>query len=123
MSGLMFVMVAPASAAPARLVATKAEGVTIEKVKAATAPIDVAQFEAGGKHYNVKCAGASGELACEIWGVEVNKLFVASADLKVCKDGNDFAIIGEKEGIAGKMVIIPSGMFVGDPSKRAVCGG
>jgi hypothetical protein len=106
-----------------KLVATKVDGVTLDQVKAATAPIPLARAEPDGKHVELRCAGATGELVCELWNTDSNTLLAASSDLKLCRDGNDVAVMSEKEGVRGRMIIIPTGLFIGDPAKRAVCGG
>jgi len=108
---------------PAKIVATKVEGVTLEKVKAATTPIDLATFDLAGKKFLLKCAGSTGQLACSVWDTAANTEVAASGDLKVCKDGNDVAIMTEKAALKGPKIVIPTGMFVGDPTKVAACGG
>ena len=121
---------APAAPAPAtggqqtppRIVATKVDGVTIEKLKAASTPIDVAKFDHNGKSYKLTCTGATG-LQCAAHDAKTNEIVAASTDLKLCKSGNDYAIMTEKEALKGPMIIFPNGMFVGDPNKTMVCGG
>jgi hypothetical protein len=111
-----------ALAANTRVVATKVEGVTMEQIKAATTPINVAKFEHNGGHLGVRCAGSTGQLVCDIWNLDTNTSLAGSSEVKLCKDGNDFALMGEKMG-AGKMIVLPGGVFLGDPSKAGSCGG
>ena len=120
---------APAAPAPAtgtqpvRIMATKMDGVTIEKLKAASTPMDVAKFDHNGKSYKLSCTGATGQLQCAAHDAKTNEIVAASTDLKICKSGNDVAIMTEKEALKGPMIIFPNGLFVGDPSKTMVCGG
>ena len=116
--------VAPTAPAGAtnRIVATKVDGVTIEQIRDAKAPIPVAKFDADNGKRGLRCYGPGGELSCEVWNLDTNQMIAASTDLKICKSGNDFAIMGEKVG-PNRLIIIPQGQHIGDPSKRLVCGG
>lgn len=113
----------PAPAQAPRIVATKVDGVTLEKLKAASTPMDVARFDHNGKSYKLSCTGATGQLQCAAQDAQTNEIVAASTDLKLCKSGNDFAIMTEKAALKGPVIIFPNGLFVGDPSKTLVCGG
>jgi hypothetical protein len=105
------------------VIAHKVDGVTREQIHDAKHPIPVARFQHHDHHMGVRCAGATGELICEVWNLDADKLVAASSDLKVCRDGNDIALLTEKEGMHGSWIIIPTGFFIGDPHKHPVCGG
>ena len=111
-----------AYAANIRVVATKVDGITLDQIKAATSPIPIARFDVDGAHRALKCAGSTGNLICEVWNTDKSELVAASSDLKICRDGNDFAVMGDKVG-PGKIIVIPTGLAVGDPTKTLVCGG
>ena len=118
----LLAMSTAAYAASTRVMATRFDGVTLDQLKAASTPINIAKFDVDGGHMGVRCAGSTGQLICEVFNMDRNELVAASSDLKVCKDGNDFALMGDKVG-PGKMIIIPNGLTLGDPTKQLVCAG
>ena len=111
-----------ASAAVNRVVAQKVDGVTLDQVKAATSPIAVAKYDVDGAHMGVRCAGSTGQLICEVWNIDRSEIVAASSELKIRRVGNDFALMGERAG-PGREIILPNGLYVGDPTTSAVCAG
>jgi hypothetical protein len=118
----MLALSTAALAADNRVVATKVEGVTLEQIKAATTPINVAKFDVDGAHMGVRCAGSTGQLICETWNLDRNEIVAASSDLKLCRNGTDWALMGDKLG-AGRVIVLPGTVVVGDATKLPVCGG
>ena len=66
------------------VVAKPVKGVTVEQVRDAQKPINVATFQHKDKTYGVKCAGAEDKMRCQIWSKADNAMVIANDKLKIC---------------------------------------
>ena len=100
--------------------ATPVDGVTLEQIKAASEPINVAKFEHDGTRFGVQCAGSDATLRCNVWNLESNEIVMSSDTLQMCKIGDNAAIMGEENALNGRVVVIPN---VAAATNFTTCGG
>ena len=117
---IIFSLLATFAIAGTTVIAQKVEGVTVEAVKKASSPIEIATFKHNKKKYGVKCAGADKKLRCEIWSKKSNSVVIKSSNLKVCKFGDNAAIKSEAKGWSGNVILLPNVIKHKD---QPVCGG